>query len=76
MLPRIYHGVMDPNWLLSAAAALAAPTGVAFLFWIAIRALLRADQTERAALARMDAEERAKVAKRSPSVPPEGSGTA
>lgn len=68
-----YHEDMDPNWLLSAAAALAAPTGVAFLFWIAIRALLRADQTERAALARMEADERANAAKTSPAIPPEGS---
>ena len=51
---------MTADWLLAAAAALAAPAGVAFLFTIAIRALLRADQTERAALARMDLEEREK----------------
>ena len=45
---------------LAAAAALAAPVGVSFLFTLAIRSLINADRTERAALARMDAEERAR----------------
>ena len=49
---------MDREWLLAAAEALAAPTGVAVLFTIAIRAVLRADKTERAALAQMEREER------------------
>ena len=52
---------MESNWLLAAAEALAAPAGVAFLFWLGIRAVLRADQTERAAIARIEAEERART---------------
>ena len=67
---------MDSSWLLSAAAALAAPTGVGFLFWFAIRAVLRADQTERAAIARMEAEERARAAQASAAMPTEGSAAA
>ena len=39
-------------------AALIPSIGVGFLFYLAIRALVNADRTERAALARMDAEER------------------
>ena len=45
---------------LAAAAALAAPVGVGFLFAFAIRALMNADRTERAAMARLEAEERAR----------------
>lgn len=56
-----YAAGMESNWLLTAAEALAAPAGVAFLFWFGIRAVLRADQTERAAIARMEAEERART---------------
>ncbi len=47
---------------LSAAAALAAPVGVGFLFWLAIRALVNADRNERTALARIEAEEDARRA--------------
>jgi hypothetical protein len=46
--------------ILAAAAALAAPVGVGFLFAVAIRALMNADRTERAAMARLEAEERAR----------------
>jgi hypothetical protein len=46
---------------LAAAAALAAPIGVGLLFAIAVRALIHADRNERTALARMDAEERARL---------------
>jgi len=49
---------------LAGVAALVPSAGVGFLFYLAIRALVNADRTERAALARMDAEERA--AKESP----------
>lgn len=73
-LAATYDEHMDS--LLSAAAALAAPTGVAFLFWLAIRSLIRADQTERAAIARMEAEERAKSPRFSSLAPSEGSETA
>jgi hypothetical protein len=45
---------------LAAAAALAPPIGVALLFTLAIRALIHADRNERTALARLDAEEKAR----------------
>jgi hypothetical protein len=45
---------------LAAAAALAPPVGVGFLFWMAIRALMNADRTERVAMARLEAEEQAR----------------
>jgi hypothetical protein len=44
--------------LLPALAAIIPSLGVGIIFWVAIRALMNADRTERAALARMDAEER------------------
>lgn len=44
---------------LTAVAALVPSLGVGFLFYLAIRALVNADRTERAALARMDLAERA-----------------
>jgi hypothetical protein len=47
------------NPLLTALAALLPSIGVGLLFWFAIRALVNADRTERQAMARMDAEERA-----------------
>jgi hypothetical protein len=47
------------NAFLLALAALVPSVGVGFLFYLAIRALVNADRTERAALARLDAEERA-----------------
>lgn len=47
--------------LLPALAAIIPSLGVGIIFWVAIRALMNADRTERAALARMDAAERAAV---------------
>ena len=47
------------NPLFTALAALLPSIGVGLLFWFAIRALVNADRTERQALARMDAAERA-----------------
>ena len=47
------------NPLFTALAALLPSVGVGLLFWFAIRALVNADRTERQALARMDAAERA-----------------
>ncbi|WP_169166483.1 hypothetical protein [Cellulomonas taurus] len=44
--------------LLPALAAIIPSVGVGIIFWVAIRALMNADRSERAALARMDAEER------------------
>jgi hypothetical protein len=46
------------NPLFTALAALLPSIGVGLLFWVAIRALVNADRTERQALAKMDAEER------------------
>lgn len=40
-----------------ALAALIPSIGVGLIFWLVIRALVNADRTERAALARMDAED-------------------
>ena len=48
---------------LAAAAALAAPIGVGLLFAFAVRALMNADRTERLAMARIEAEERARAAR-------------
>ncbi|MGN8245107.1 hypothetical protein ACTHAM_002221 [Cellulomonas soli] len=42
----------------AALAAVLPSIGVGLLFWYAMRAVVNADRTERAALARMDAEER------------------
>jgi hypothetical protein len=47
------------NPLFTALAALLPSIGVGLLFWFAIRALVNADRTERQALAKMDAAERA-----------------
>jgi hypothetical protein len=43
-------------------AAVVPSIGVGLLFWFAIRALVNADRTERAAVTRMDASERAATA--------------
>jgi len=47
------------NGFLEVLAAVIPSVGVGLLFWLAIRSLVNADRTERAALARMDARERA-----------------
>jgi len=44
-----------------ALAALIPSIGVGLIFWLVIRALVNADRTERAALARMDAEDAARA---------------
>ena len=54
------------NPLLTALAALLPSIGVGLLFWFAIRALVNADRTERQAMARMDAAERAAEARAIP----------
>lgn len=51
------------NGLGDVLAALIPSIGVGLLFWFAMRAVINADRTERRALARMDAEERAAAAK-------------
>ncbi|MFC8924095.1 hypothetical protein [Cellulosimicrobium sp. NPDC057127] len=45
--------------VLPALAALVPSVGVGLLFWVAMRYIVRADRNERAALARLDAEEEA-----------------
>lgn len=54
------------NPLFTALAALLPSIGVGLLFWFAIRALVNADRTERQAMARMDAAERAAEARTIP----------
>ena len=54
------------NPLFTALAALLPSIGVGLLFWFAIRALVNADRTERQAMARMDAAERAAEARAIP----------
>ena len=48
---------MNAFWAVFAAVV--PSIGVALLFWFAIRSLVNADRTERAAIARMDAQDRA-----------------
>lgn len=48
---------------LQALAALVPSVGVGLLFWLAIRTIVRADRTERAAMARLDVEERRDAAR-------------
>jgi hypothetical protein len=48
---------MNDFW--SVFAAVVPSIGVGLLFWFAIRALVNADRTERAAITRMEASERA-----------------
>lgn len=50
------------NDVLPAIGALIPSVGVGLLFWFAMRYIVRADRNERAALARLDAEEEARPA--------------
>jgi hypothetical protein len=52
---------MDDFWL-NALWSLAPTVLIGLIFWFVMRALLRADRTERDAYARIEAEERAKLA--------------
>jgi len=45
--------------VLAAIGALVPPVGVGVLFWFVLRSMIRADRSERAAIARLDAEEAA-----------------
>lgn len=45
------------SWVLEAAGALAPSVGVGLIFWFAIRSILGADQRERAAMRRYEAEQ-------------------
>lgn len=55
---------MNAFW--SVFAAVVPSIGVGLLFWLAMRSLVNADRTERAAIARMDAQERATQAQTIP----------
>lgn len=46
---------------MSALAALLPSLGVGFLFWLAVRAMIQGDRRERAALARLQAEEKERL---------------
>ena len=48
---------MNAFWAVFAAVV--PSVGVALLFWFAVRSMVNADRTERAAIARMDARDRA-----------------
>jgi hypothetical protein len=52
------------NGFLLALAALLPSVGVGAIFWYVMRALVNADRNERAALARMDAQDAAHAAER------------
>ncbi|CAN5371309.1 hypothetical protein BH11ACT1_BH11ACT1_24680 [soil metagenome] len=56
---------MNAFW--SVFAAVVPSIGVGLLFWLAMRSLVNADRTERAAIARMDAREREE---RTQAIPP------
>ena len=43
--------------VLAAIGALVPPVGVGVLFWFVLRSMIRADRSERLAVARLDAEE-------------------
>ncbi|WP_372593911.1 hypothetical protein [Actinotalea sp.] len=43
--------------VLAALGALVPPVGVGLVFWLVLRSIIRADRAERAAIARLDAEE-------------------
>ena len=43
--------------VLAAIGALVPPVGVGLIFWFVLRAIIRADRSERAAIARLDAAE-------------------
>ncbi len=47
------------NTVTAALAAVVPSIGVGVLFWLTIRALINADRNERAALARLDAQDAA-----------------
>ena len=51
---------MDDFWA-NAIWSLAPTVLIGLIFWFVMRAILRADRTERAAYARIEAEERAKL---------------
>lgn len=52
---------MDSTWL-EALWELAPTVIIGVIFWLVMRALLRADRTERKAYAKIEAQERARIA--------------
>lgn len=52
---------MEDYWF-NAIYSVAPTLGVGLIFWFIVRAIIRSDRTERAAYARIEAEERAKRA--------------
>ncbi|MBX3100732.1 MAG: hypothetical protein KF761_14290 [Salinibacterium sp.] len=51
------------NWWLNALWSLLPTVLVGLIFWFVIRAIINADRNERKMLAKVEAEERAKLAK-------------
>ena len=51
---------MDQEFLTGALYALAPTVLIGLLFWFIMRSIIRADRTERAVFAKIEAEERAK----------------
>ena len=54
------------NWWLNAFWSVIPTVMVGLIFWFVIRAILNADRKEREVFLRVDAEERAKVAREEP----------
>jgi hypothetical protein len=52
--------------VLQALAALVPPIGVGLVFWLVIRSIVQADRRERAAMAALDAQQRAASAGAAP----------
>ena len=55
------------QWLGDALVSLIPPILVGLVFWVVMRSILRADSNERKAYSKIEAEERAKLAKTSKS---------
>ncbi|MBN9240143.1 MAG: hypothetical protein BGO97_10555 [Micrococcales bacterium 70-64] len=51
------------NWWLNAFWSLAPTVSVGLIFWFVVRAIINADRNERKMHAKVDAEERAKLAR-------------
>ena len=50
------------NWWLNALWSLAPTVGVGLIFWFVVRAIIRMDRNERKMYAKVEAEERKKLA--------------
>lgn len=60
--PITYAGLVLENFWANAAFSLAPTVLVGLVFWFIMRAIIRADRTERKAYAEIEAQERAKFA--------------